>query len=75
MPERTYNESFAQFGCDLAVCDRPAVGFALVWLKNQSLGGIRDRIPMALCDQHILIGHPVERGWIEDAADTGGNDA
>lgn len=56
-----YNQGFAQMGCDLSVCDQPAVGFARVSLKDHGLSGFRAQIHMALCHDHILIGVPVSR--------------
>lgn len=60
-----YTGTFAQGGCDFESCSRRAVGHAEVRLKNHSLGGTREILYLALCDQHILIGTPVERRWVE----------
>lgn len=57
----------AQMGCDLRVCKNKAYGFAQVDLKDQSLGGFRERLYLALCLDHLPIGVPVTRGaWVRD---------
>lgn len=62
MPYR-YSALEAQMGCDLAVCDNPAVGYVSVRLKDQSLGGIREVLHLAVCAEHTSLGTPVERTW------------